>query len=222
MLLAFCCSFANAGANTACGVDVSGHTDWVWRPASDIAIKLPADSSPAYGEGPGHGSVLWKVPAGTAVARYGVAPVDWWADEVKKICSATIDGYRAEIFRIVHSGNDELAAVFRRGALGPDLTITLPLASRRNVATELAELLSVVFINDPARLRVVSVDATASEPSAVFVNEIGIESEFKLGDYVSDRAGSVWQIGDNLVVTKTTHGAGKPSGRILHWFPVRP
>ena len=145
VVLAFGCSFANAAANAGCGVDVPGRPDWVWRPASDIAIKLPADSSPAYGEGPGHSSVLWKLPAGTVVARYGMAPIDWWADEVKKICSSAIDGHRAEIYRIVHSGRDELAAVFRQGALGPDLTITLPLASRRNVATELAELLSVVF-----------------------------------------------------------------------------
>jgi hypothetical protein len=218
--LTFLWSFANASVvHAACREIVSARHDLIWRPSSDIAIKLPINSSAAYGEGPGHSSVIWDVPAGHVVARYGVAPISWWADDVEKICSAIIDGRRAAIYRMVHSGADELAAVFPQGALGPDLTITVSLANRDHYVTELVELSSVTFINDPARLRLVSINAGDNEPSLVFSNEIGMSSDFRIGDYVSKRTGVVWEIANDFVVTKSVN---EQKQSILHWFSISP
>jgi hypothetical protein len=178
-------------------------SDWVWRAGYDIAAKLPPSASENYGQGAEGNADIWNVPGGKLDARYGIAPISWWTFSADALCETRIDGFSATIYQIVSSHGLELAAVLPRAALGKDLAITVPLRDGKRLATELAMLTNIVFLNDPQRLRVLSTDMRGATPHAVIRDELGRELTFGLGDYISERAGVVWQIDKHSVVTKS-------------------
>lgn len=212
--------FKSTFALQTCPPAAPTHADWVWRASDDIAAKLPPSSSAAYGQGAEGGAVIWNVPGGRLDARWGIAPISWWTHKAEALCETRIDGFSATIYQITTDTDEQLAAVLPRSALGKDLVITVTLRDGKHLAAELAMLTNIVFINDPARLRVVSIGQGATPPSAVIVDEIGRERRLKLGDFISERAGALWEIDGNSVVTKSASEVGENSSLTLHRLPL--
>jgi len=206
-------AFGAALAGNAFSCDLSRGTNdsissWEWKPSYDIALKLPKNASAAYGEGPGHNSDLWNIPAGKVVARYGTAPISWWADDVRTICSARIDGYPAKIYRIKQNGEAKLAAVFKTVPLGKDFVVTISLENQKGFSDELGALLSITFVNNPDRMKLTGFRESKDIRLAVLTNEIGEQKAVKIGDFISEQAGHVDFIGDDYVTSKSTRERG--------------
>lgn len=172
--------------------------------SDNIAIRLPASTSDAFGEGPGHSVTFWETPWGRFDADWLYGDMRDWATDIVVICETRMDGRKAELIRYLKWAKEPRVAL--RVDEGPfGFLIDVP-ATRKQIAANpalLRALLSVRFINDPDKLIVTHHPSDADGKRRVMVeNEVGVRSVLKERDTVTNQQGILKEIRDHEIVVE--------------------
>ena len=173
-----------------------------WSSTYDIAIKTPEDVLGPFGDGPGHSSLHWQTPSGEMHERAGVAPISYWAQNIAEVCSGNIDEQPATIYKVEHDGSVKLVAMMDHSPMGDSLVIDVPLRDKKSFNIEINELLSVIFVDNPSRIKLISISGDVSSRRVLLENEIGKKRLLQIGDFISNRSGCVESIGEDYFISK--------------------
>lgn len=163
--------------------------DVAWSHASSIAIRVRNGPFKAKREGDGETGERMRSGDRTIFIGYMGGCFSDWAQDVHFVCRALIDGHEAEIFRWKTDAQpqepDRIGVVFVQTPMHRSgFYVDIP-HDGTDFSRELDELLSVRFINDPRRLKLLRIDRAGLRLTAVLRNEVGEEFSAGLGDGVT-------------------------------------
>lgn len=125
----------------------------------------------------------------TVFIGYSNGAMGSWAEDLRYVCKARIDGYEAELFTWKVGDERRIGAAFLHNPMhGSGFSVDLP-HDPDDIGSEMSELQSIRFVNDPYRLKLVKITRVDGVPSAVFRNEIGEEFSAGFGRPVTRGAG---------------------------------
>jgi hypothetical protein len=167
--------------------------DVAWSHASAIAIRLHDGALKAARDDPAESGERLRAGDRTLFVGYMGGTFGDWAQDVRFVCRALIDGYEAEIFRWKTDARPrapyQVGVVFVQTPMQRSgFRVYIPYDGT-DFSRELDELLSIRFINDPRRLKLLRIDRSGEQPMAVFRNEIGEEFSAGIGSGVTRGTG---------------------------------
>jgi len=157
--------------------------------ASAIVIQLREGAFKSRFDSPYESTERIVTGSRTVFVDYSDGAMGSWAEDLRFVCTASIDGYDAELFTWKIGEERRIGAVFlhtpmHRSGFGVDLP-----HDPDDIGQELSELQSIRFVNDPYRLKLLRVTRADGVPSAVFMNEIGEEFSAGFGQPVTRGVG---------------------------------